>query len=264
MVLPFDLTESTAIHYINKTSTRGHIIYLGIIIGIVISLTSLPFIYIDISVKATGITRPASERTEVKSLVSGIIDSVLCKEGTMVDKDAIILLVKDVNTSSKRNLSQYEISQRKQFIADLVTLASATEITPVMLEQLKSPLYREQASRFMHQKTDQEAMLRKANHELEINSTLAKDKVISQKELFDIQINQERVSAAYKAFGREQLSNWQQDLSRYRLELSQYEQQLQQINTDAVYYKVKAPVAGIGTDAHKERSLYCRRPAQKR
>jgi hypothetical protein len=50
-----------------------------------------------------------------------------------------------------------------------------------MIRQLGSPLYREQASRFIHQKNDQEASLKKANKEVEMNAPLARDKVISPK-----------------------------------------------------------------------------------
>jgi len=78
-----------------------------------------------------------------------------------------------------------------------------------------------------------------------MNTSLAKEKVISPKEFFDIQINQEKIQSLYKAFTQEQLSTWQQDLSKYRLSLSQYQQQMQQVNADAGYYEVKAPVSGI-------------------
>ena len=78
-----------------------------------------------------------------------------------------------------------------------------------------------------------------------MNTSLAKEKIISPKEFFDIQINQEKIQSLYKAFTQEQLSTWQQDLSKYRLALSQYQQQMQQVNADAGYYKVKAPVSGI-------------------
>ena len=77
-----------------------------------------------------------------------------------------------------------------------------------------------------------------------MNTSLAKEKVISPKEFFDFQNNLQRIQSAYKAFIREQLINWQQDLARYRLELSQYQQQGQQLSADARYYEVKAPISG--------------------
>ncbi len=245
MIFPIYIAQKTIFLYRSKITSRVHFVYIFLLFGMITCLACLPLIYIDISVKASGITRPTSERTEVKSLVSGIIDSVLFREGALVQKDAIILRIKDVTTQSKRTLNHFEITQREQFIKDLSLLGSGVEITSALLPKLVSPLYREQASRFLHQKADQEASLKKANRELEINTSLARDKVISQKELFDVQITQERTDAAYKAFMREQQSNWQQDIARYQLELSQYEQQLKQVNIDAAYYYIKAPVSGV-------------------
>lgn len=147
-------------------------------------------------------------------------------------------------TTPKKTQNQFEISQREQFIHDLRLLESGADISAIG-NQLLAPLYQEQASRFLHRKTEQEALLKKANKELEINTILAKEKVISPKEFFDIQLNQEKTASSYHAFIQEQLSAWQQDLIRYKLELSQYKQQLQQINADAVLYEVRSPVSGI-------------------
>lgn len=245
MLYPFALIQETTLQYIPKIKRGGYPIYLILLFGIISALSCLPFIYTDISVKASGITRPISERTEVKSVISGIIDSLLYKEGDRVAKEAVILRIKDLTSQGKRTLTQFEITQHEQLIHDLGLLTADKVFLPEIIEQLYSPLYKEQAGRFIHQKTDQEASLKKANKELEMNTSLAKEKVISPKEFFDIQINQEKIQSLYKAFTQEQLSTWQQDLSKYRLALSQYQQQMQQVNADAGYYKVKAPVSGI-------------------
>jgi hypothetical protein len=47
-----------------------------------------------------GITRPLTERTEVKPIMTGIIDTIYFKEGEMVNKDAVILRLKDPNTKA--------------------------------------------------------------------------------------------------------------------------------------------------------------------
>lgn len=245
MILSFDHTESTAIQYINKTTTRGNIIYLGLIIGIVTCLVSLPFIYVDISVKAAGITRPDNERTEIKSSQSGIIENIFVAEGSKVKKGDIILSIKDPNTKSKNILNQYELSQRKEFIHDLKILVNQTNLSEKDLQSLNSPVYKEQLSKFLFQKEQQNTALKKANHELEMNTSLANEKVISKKEFYDIQNSQERIQSGYNAFIREQMIAWQQDYVKYKLESSQYQLQSQQINTEASFYQVKAATDGF-------------------
>lgn len=240
LIIP--LTVDTFLH---KQKWCSQLMYFFLLFGIIFSISSLPFIHTDISVKTTGITRPLTERTEVKPVISGVIDTLFFKEGYAIQKDAVILRLKDPTTKSNKILNAFEIKQREEFIHDLDLITAVSIIDETIATQLHSPLYKEQVSRFIHQKQDQEASLKKANKEVEMNTSLAKEKVISPKEFFDIQINQQKTQSAYKAFLQEQQSNWQQDLARYRLELSQYQQQLQQVNTDASYYEVKAPISGI-------------------
>lgn len=245
MIYSYNDINHSSIQYILKIKRPFITIYFILILGSCLILILLPWISVDISIKASGITRPLSERTEVKSIISGIIDSVLFKEGDLIKKNATILQIKDLNTSGKRIVNRFEISQKESFIHDLNLLTSSTDIAQSIIEQLNSPLYKQQTTRFIHLKSDQEASLKKATKEVEINTSLARDHVISSKEFFDIQINSEKIQSAFKAFIQDQLSTWQQDLARYSLELSQYQQQNQQINTDAAYFKVKAPTAGI-------------------
>jgi len=192
-----------------------------------------------------GITRPISERTEVKSIMTGIIDTIYFKEGNKVAKDAVILRLKDPNTKGKIILNNFEIKQREQFINDLIILTSATDLGSNIVDKLTAPLYKQQFAKFTHQKQDLYASLNKAKKELEINTPLAKEKIISVKEFYDIQINYQKLQSSYEAFIQEQLSNWQQDLVRCNIEFTQYKQTLSVVNADASYYSVKAPTSGI-------------------
>lgn len=219
-------------------------IYCLSLLAIGSSLFILPVVYIDISIKTTGIVRPLHERTEIRSVVPGVIDSVMYKEGDLVQKGATIIRIRDRATGNKRRQHQFEIFQREPFVHDLEILLAAKEITRDILTRLISPLYKQQTERFLIQKTEYEASLAKAAKELEINASLAKDKVISSKEFFDIKVNFEKARSVYQAFAQEQLSRWQQDLVSYGLALSQSRQQVQQIDIDAGYYEVRSPVTG--------------------
>lgn len=220
-------------------------IYLFTLLVFLLFAMSLPFIYTEISIKSRGITRPQIERTEVKSILTGIIDTIFYKESDIVIKDAIILRLKDPNSKGKLIMNKYEISQREQFINDLVVLTNSNIFEMDFIDKLKTPLYRQQFVRFTHQKQDLEASVNKAKKELDNNTPLAIDKVISGKEFYDLQINYQKLQSSFKAFIQEQLSTWQQDLVRYRLELYHYNQTLNSVENDANYYFVKAPITGI-------------------
>ena len=67
---------------------------------------------------------------------------------------------------------------------------------------MKSPLYREEAFRFQHQMTEQDILLKKAIMEEGMNTPLAKEKIISKKEFFDIQMEVQRQASSRKAVPR--------------------------------------------------------------
>lgn len=243
-ILETDISQ-TLFSYLPAFRKTHNFIYLIIIFFIAIVFSLLPFVYINISISSQGMIRPRQERTEVKSIVSGIIDSLFYKEGDTILKNSIVLRLKDDNSQGKRIVSNFEISQRQQFIHDLQLLSDTLNTPDKLYSQLLSPLYKEQLSRFIHLQADQEASLRKSSKELEINDKLLKERVISAKEYFDIEIQYEKMYSTYRASKQEQLSLWQQDLAKYKLDLSQYQDQLRQVNTNATYYYVKSPTAGI-------------------
>lgn len=243
------LSDNNIWFFKGKARKANHSIYICLLALIIAALAALPFIKWTIVIKTAGITRPQNERTEVRPIISGIIDTLYYKEGDEIKKDAVILRIRDLNTKSKRTRNQFEINQRKEFVHDLLLLTSSIQLETVA-PRLLSPVYAEQLNHFLQQKTEQEILLKKADKEVEINTPLAKEKVISPKEFFDLRNNQEKLQASCKAFIKGQLSTWQQDLARYQLELAQFTEQLDEVNTNAGYYEVKAPVSGIIQGIH--------------
>jgi HlyD family secretion protein len=118
-------------------------------------------------------------------------------------------------------------------------------LTNGTLGNLRSPVYKQQISRFIYQQVEQKTGLSKASHELDINIQLAADSVIAQKELFDKRLENAKLQAAYAAFKTEQIAVWQQELAKNNLELSQLLAQQKQQQEQTRLYEVKAPVSGI-------------------
>jgi hypothetical protein len=93
-----------------------------------------------------------------------------------------------------------------------VKLTSETNYTSI---QLATPLYKEQLNRFVHQFADHQTAIRKVTNELQIFTSLLKDKVIAPKEHFDKEIELERLNNTLNAFKNEQLALWQNDLQNF-------------------------------------------------
>jgi HlyD family secretion protein len=68
--------------YLPKLGKGNHIIYFLVLLMTSSAMISLPFIYYRVS-QMLRIIRPVNERTELKAMVGGIIDSIYCKEGIL-------------------------------------------------------------------------------------------------------------------------------------------------------------------------------------
>ncbi|MDI9338912.1 MAG: hypothetical protein QM539_10890 [Alphaproteobacteria bacterium] len=93
MLLPATFLENTKNVYLPKLPKNWAWVYILLCIVICAAIASLPYLYVDISINATGIIRPSSERTEIKSSMSGIIDSVWVTEGAFVNKNQHIVSI---------------------------------------------------------------------------------------------------------------------------------------------------------------------------
>lgn len=222
---------------------KTSIIYLIIMVMVMAALVALPFISTTISSRATGITRPVTERSELRPVVSGIVEKLFYKEGELVQAGAVIAIIKDEVSAVQAVSNDYDMNQRRQFVHDLKLLTASHG--NVSFSRLNSALYKQQLNRFKYQLADQQASLKKVQRELDINNTLLKDGVIAPKEAFDKQVENEKLQAAYEAFTRNQVAQWQQELATYEAELSQLNVTGNKILADKKNYQIKAPVSGV-------------------
>ena len=241
----FISSSDTSITYNTEINRKKISIYWLVLAFLVASIASLPFIKLDISVKSPGIIRPVDEKTELRSSVSTIIDSIYFKEGDTVHKGDVIIQLRKQNIGIKKSMNDFAIFQNNQFIADLKILTKSNHFSSATISSLNSPVYKQQSSRFAFQMSELNAQQKKVNRELYVDSLLMADKIISLKEMFDKQIEHEKLAANIRATSEQQIAIWQQDLSKYQLEKSQYENANTQLNEDSNFYSIKASTTGV-------------------
>ena len=86
MLLPNEWIENSIETYIYQHTTKSQIIYWVVLAAVTAAMIALPFIYVDISVQGSGVVRPVTEKTEIKSSITELIDSVYVREGDQVNK----------------------------------------------------------------------------------------------------------------------------------------------------------------------------------
>ncbi len=241
----FQYNANNKLVYATEIRNNQIAIYWVVLLFTIIALVAMPFIKLSISVKSPGIIRPVDEKTEIKSSISTVIDTLYFKEGDTVRKGDIIIGLRKENITLKKTLNNFEIGERSQFINDLVNLTHQAAFTSSTVAALQSPVYKQQCSHFVFQLSELNSQLKKVNKELQIAKTLSEDKVIAPKEMFDKEIEHEKLMANISATKEQQIAAWQQELARYQLEKSQYKNANEQLNEDRIFYSIKAPVSGV-------------------
>ncbi|MCA0398492.1 MAG: HlyD family secretion protein [Bacteroidetes bacterium] len=213
-------------------------------IAIIGSLFASKFVYTDIYVSSSGVIRPATERTEIRSLVSGIVDSIFLKDGDLVEKDQLVIKVKDLHTADKLNAIDRELGEYRRYLHDLQMLTMSANAPADKSAALQSSVYKEQLNRHLSLRREKAGQLDKTKHDLQINSQLATEKIISPKEFYDIQHLHEQASDSYHSFLLEQRTSWQQDLAKYRISIEQLETQRKQVLAEASLLGIRAATSG--------------------
>jgi len=236
--------NDTAILWLAPMRKTSFIIYY-LVIGLFVSgVLSLFFIQVYISVRAPGVIRPSNERTEVKTAVAGIIDSIYYKEGDPVERNDLLMTLQDPALTEKKALVETEICIRKDFIHDLELLTNTGKISAGMIPRLIHPIYRQQALRFISRAEEQQINISKTRHETQLNELLARDKVISPKEFYDIQIQEQKAVSGFEIFRRQQLTEWQADLVKYTTELREFISSQEELSRIYESYRIRVPVSG--------------------
>jgi HlyD family secretion protein len=236
-----DFTES----FRKPLSKRIYLIVVALLFSIIFFLF---FAKSSVSIVCSGLVRPITEISTVRPSISGDIHSVLVSEGGKVEKGGLIAIIRDANSNEYAYLNNLEYSTVKGYVDDLKQLMSNTEAP-----NLKTSLFKEQFEKCRSVIKESEINISKVFRELEINRILYTDKVISEKELFDKEVEYKRLLSVHEVIKREQAAIWQSDFQKYQLQLGQLGLQKNRNEIDRQRHFIYAPISGI---VHNIQSWY--------
>src|SRR6188474_1648586 len=83
-IFPSDMMENSSMQYLHSVKMRSQVIYLSILLFVASAMAASPFIYVEVTVNSNGVIRPVAEKSEIKTLYNGIIDSISCRDGEYI------------------------------------------------------------------------------------------------------------------------------------------------------------------------------------
>ncbi len=239
MLLPEEWIENCIETYIYQHTTKSQVIYWVVLAAITTTLIALPFIYVDISVQGGGIVRPITEKTEIKSAITELVDSVYIREGQQVNRGDIILRFRTNSSDNKINYQFSRLTDFEAHLSDLTYLAQGNRPAT-----FRSPVRQQEYAYFIKRKKELETAIAQSEKEYQRNKTLFDKKVIAEEEYekyyYQLQNHQNELASLNES----QLSSWQADLNTYRNQRNEMSTNLQQEVKDKDLYIVRSPVSG--------------------
>ena len=200
---------------------------------------SLPFIYVDISVQGGGVIRPVAEKTEIKSPVNEIVDSVYVKEGDQVQKGDIILRFRTSSQDYKIAYQSNRLSDYSEQLSDLSYLAKGA-----CPPSFQSPVRRQEYNYYIKRKREMETSLDQAEKEFLRNKALFEKNVLPEEEYDKYYYRYESQKNELASLKENQMSTWQADLNTLRNSHDEMYVSLNQDIKDKDMCYIKSPVSG--------------------
>jgi multidrug resistance efflux pump len=216
-----------------------------VLIAVVAALVALPFIYVDVSVRESGIIRPITEKTEIRANITELVDSVFVKEGQIVSQGDTILIFRRSSPEYQIRYQQKRINDFREHISDLYALAKGEKP-----KTFSSGTRQQEYAFYMQQKNEYETGLWKTKKDLDRAQQLFNKKVISEEEYEKYQYEYNKAENELASLRDNQLSKWHSDLNAYSNSLEEMQTSMKQELKSKDLYVVTSPVSGTLDQFH--------------
>ncbi|GAB6120743.1 HlyD family secretion protein [Dysgonomonas termitidis] len=236
-LFPAGIVENTVQTHWTKRHSKSKIIYLIIIIGLITTLVSLPFIYIDVSVQSKGTVRSVNENNSIQSAVYAEVAQIAIYENKRVEQgDTLIWLRTDELDEQINRLIEKQI-ENGLFIRDIDRLVNGSY-------SAATPKYQTELAQYRAKLAEQDITLSQAQNEYAVSKELYEKGVEAK---YDYQQTESRYKTAgsQKALVKQQqISNWQAERTRLEYENKDLNSELLQLQKRKTQYIITAPVIG--------------------
>jgi HlyD family secretion protein len=243
-LFPDDVLENSTEGYLPRVAVKSQWIYIITVAAIILTLCSLPFLYIDISVPGNGVLRTANEKTELRSLVNGVIKNALVVENQSVKQGQMLYEIGSVELSSRVQFNTDQQREKANLISDLGTLLGVKKETLYTDHSFFTSLYAQQFFSFQARMQENLFHQQKIKKELEADRKLYKEKVIAMRDFDSKEFEYTQLVAAYESNFRQQMGQWQSDMSSQKTTLRQLLAEEKQLMEQMKSFLITAPVTG--------------------
>lgn len=229
-------------------------IYWFSLAGVAVALGALPFVPVDVTVRAAGMVRPATERTELKSAIGGRIARVLAADNERVaaGQPLLELAARDAEERLARNRQLQR--EKAGLISDLAMLTAkvakldrgpdATMPDTVAALAPATPALARSYAQFLTQWQSGTLALAKARATRDRDDALEAKGIVTPQERDDARYAHARAGSDLHLLAEQALTAWQAQLRDEQTALDQLDSEEKRLQEELTLAVVRAPVGG--------------------
>ncbi|TWR24196.1 HlyD family efflux transporter periplasmic adaptor subunit [Mucilaginibacter achroorhodeus] len=244
-IFPAEFMSNTAEFHFQKYNPKSNILYRMVLGFVLVAFAAIFFVKVNINVKSLGTIKSTTERTDLKALVSGRIDSMNLKENMRVTKGQILV---KLTAAAINEQQQSAVTQQGEYTAQLADLEVLTNMAQKnnwsKKPQLASSLYGQQFALLLQKARDAKATLELASKNNNRYDYLFRNKAISAAEYDAVHLQYQNALSALQLIYDDQASIWQADLNNLKSKLRSLASEGKYIEQEKDLYTLRAPVSG--------------------
>lgn len=242
-------------------------VYWTSLVGVLGGLVALPLIKVDVSVRAAGLLRPASERTAVRSAVSGYIAHVYVRDNDRVEAGQALLQLQPTDVEERIRRNQQAQGEHRQLVADLVALtdippssflrmvdrssvtvdhtAAAQSAAGINEPTLQTAALRQERAALSVELATYELAEDKAKTQLSRYEILSSRSLVSQQDLDNTRFEYARLVQETKLLIEQAYSRWEGRLRDERATMADLVTEGRRLDEELTHFTLRAPERGV-------------------
>lgn len=231
--------ENSLENLIIKNRVKGSTFYIFILLIVLGGISSLQFIYVDVSSRAPGFVRPLGDNVPIISLVSGNIQKINLKNNKSVQKGDTLLMINPQSINSQVSVNIDFQKQLQQNIADIDHMMNGESNS-----YLKLPHNQSELEKYLAQKKELISRVRAATQIFQRNKKLFIDHVIPQSDFEKFEDEKIVAEEALASFEKKQVAQWQQTKKELVQATKNYQGDQRKFEIEKKNYLIISPISG--------------------
>ncbi|MCH7401173.1 HlyD family secretion protein [Belliella kenyensis] len=253
-IFPPEILESTTSYYFKRYDSKSIILYQVVLVLLISIFVGIFVIKVDVNVQGVGMIKSVENRNQLRSIVTGSIDSVFVSENSRIKKGQKIFSVKTNILDEKSESTKRLVKEYQSQMSDLNFLISKTnKYDWENIPRLSNPNFQQEANFFFQKLNDIKEQFELAKKEFKRSELLFQSGAIAEAEFDRSKQAYERAKNTVLASYSQQAAYWQANLNQIRLLFQDLQSKNVQIDEEIKFYSVESPIDGYIQDI---RQLY--------